>query len=285
MGFWKARNDLKDGSQCCYHCKSQIHRLLLDTNAQQSSAASLPSFFISAKPPTPASASASVPKTSVVQSIPQLFSNLSFWLIFIPFGTYVGFFNATSSLINQIFYPYAFSEDQAGIGGALLIVVGIVGSIVVSIIIDRTHAYQRAIKILVPITAIAFLALLFTPSTRTVPAPYTVLSILGAASFSLLPVALEYTVELTFPVGPEASSVVLWTSGQLLGAIFTIIMAALRDEKGSTGIDGNRPPGNLHRSLIFQAVICCLVAVFPMMLGWKRLGLGKDDKNRMVVQR
>jgi FLVCR family MFS transporter 7 len=218
-----------------------------------------------------------------MKSIAQLFRNVSFWLIFLPFATYVGFFNATSSLINQIYYPYAFTEDQAGIGGALLIIVGIIASIITSIIIDRTHAYKWTIKILIPITAVAFLALVFTPPTRALPAPYTILALLGASSFSLLPVALEYVVELTFPVGPETSSVVLWTGGQFLGAIFTIIMASLKDEKGSTDVNGDRPPGNLQRSLVFQAVLCCVVAVLPMMLGWKKLGLAQEDKKRMVV--
>ena len=48
-----------------------------------------------------------------------------FYLLGVPFMLYVGFFNAFSSLLNQILEPYGFSEDNAGIAGAILIVVGL----------------------------------------------------------------------------------------------------------------------------------------------------------------
>ncbi len=111
---------------------------------------------------------------------------------------------------------------------------------------------------------------------------YVILALLGAASFGVLPVALEYVVEVTFPVGPEVSSVLLWTGGQLLGGIFTIIMSALKDETG-TDSKGSSPAGNMRRALIFQAVITCIAAVLPMGLGLKILGLDGDVSRRIAV--
>jgi len=43
-----------------------------------------------------------------------VFHNTSFYLLFVPFSVLVGFFNATSSLLNQIFAPYGFTESEAG---------------------------------------------------------------------------------------------------------------------------------------------------------------------------
>ncbi|KAJ4293802.1 hypothetical protein N0V88_005313 [Collariella sp. IMI 366227] len=54
-----------------------------------------------------------------------LFSHLEFWLLFIPFAIYVGLFNSISSLLNQILLPHGYNEEEAGIAGALLIVVGL----------------------------------------------------------------------------------------------------------------------------------------------------------------
>lgn len=115
--------------------------------------ASLPSFFVPAAPPSPPSAASTLTKTPLNESFKALRGNASFYLILIPFGVYVGFFNASSSLLNQILEPYGFSETEAGIAGALLIIVGLVTSAIVSPLIDRTKQYVLSIKILVPLIA------------------------------------------------------------------------------------------------------------------------------------
>ncbi|KAK4975580.1 hypothetical protein LTR66_010961 [Elasticomyces elasticus] len=79
-----------------------------------SSVASLPSFFIPAAPPTPASASSDQPKLELRKSFGALSTSVSFYLVLLPFSIYVGFFNATSSLLNQILEPHGFSETDAG---------------------------------------------------------------------------------------------------------------------------------------------------------------------------
>jgi MFS transporter, FLVCR family, MFS-domain-containing protein 7 len=106
--------------------------------------------------------------------------------------------------------------------------------------------------------------------------------LLGASSFAVLPVALEYVVEVTFPIGPEVSSVLLWSGGQLLGGVFIIVMAALKDDEG-TDAKGSSAPGNLQRALIFQAVLACITAVLPMGLGLRILGLEGDARRRIAV--
>ncbi|KAK6437779.1 hypothetical protein LTR95_006021 [Oleoguttula sp. CCFEE 5521] len=234
-----------------------------------STVASLPSFFIPASPPTPPSAIAADTRLSLRQALHEIPTNASFYLIFIPFSVYVGQFNAVSSLLNQIFEPYGFSETDAGIAGAILIVVGLVASAIVSPIVDRTKHYLLIIKICVPTVAASYLVLIWMPVTRTVIGPYIVCAVLGAASFSLLPCALEYLVLITHPVSPEISSTLSWTGGQLLGAIFILIMDAL---KGAPG----EPKDSMKRALIFQATIAWIVVPLPLMLGYwrfKRTGL------------
>jgi len=83
-------------------------------NKPQSSVATIPAFFIPEKPPTPPSASSSLPKTPLKETIRGLSRSPSFYLVFIPFSIYVGFFNAISSLLNQILEPYGFTETEAG---------------------------------------------------------------------------------------------------------------------------------------------------------------------------
>lgn len=244
------------------------------TNRFQSSIASLPSFFIPSHPPTPPSASSAQPKLELRHSFHTLSTNTSFYLIFLPFSVYVGFFNASSSLLNQILSPYGFSEDEAGIAGGIMIVVGLVAAAIISPIIDRTKHYLFFIKILVPLIAIGYLILIFAPATRTVGAPYFICALLGASSFSLLPCALEYLVEVTHPVSPEITSTICWAGGQLLGAVFIIVMDALK------GGWKNEPKDSMTRALVFEAVVSWAVVPCALALGWwGRAGvrLGRRD--------
>ncbi|CAK4030668.1 MFS general substrate transporter [Lecanosticta acicola] len=228
-----------------------------------STLAALPAPFIPAKPPTPPSATAALEKLDLRRAASELPRNGSFYLLLIPFSVYVGCFNSVSSLINQIFEPYGFSETDAGIAGGLLIIVGLIASAIVSPIIDRTKAYLITIKTLVPLIAICYILLIFMPGTRNVAGPFVVSSILGATSFALLPVALELLSVTTLPVSPEVSSVIAWTGGQILGAIFIIVMDALIAPNGWHG----EPPDTATRALIFQAVMACIAVPFPMLLG------------------
>ena len=241
-----------------------------------SSVATIPTFFLPSKPPTPVSASSTRTQLPIRKTLRLLARCPSFYLVLLPFTTYVGFFNSISSLLTQILTPYAFSETESGIAGALLILVGLVAAAVVCLFVDRSKAYLPVIKFLVAIVAASYLAFVWAPPTRTAVAPYLILSILGAGSFSLLPVSLEWLAEVTYPVGPEASSVILWSGGQLLGGIFIVVSDALK-----TGEEGE-PPFHMQHALVFEAVVAVMVAPSAFALGW--IG-GRVEERRSVLIR
>ncbi|TKA34097.1 hypothetical protein B0A50_00077 [Salinomyces thailandicus] len=247
---------------------SSIPHMVLYTSIL-STVVTVPAPFIPNRPSTPSHLPSVGREDGQAQGIWQatkdVCTNGAFWMILLPFSVYVGFFNATSSLLNQIMEPYGFSETEAGIAGALLIVVGLIASAIVSPLVDKTKRYLLTIQLLVPCIAIMYLAMIFMPDTRSVAGPYIVLAILGATSFSLLPCALEYLVVVTYPVSPEISSTVCWTGGQLLGAIFVLIMNALRSDDW----DGE-PDGSMIRGMIFQAVVAAIVVPCVFILGRKR---------------
>jgi MFS transporter, FLVCR family, MFS-domain-containing protein 7 len=192
------------------------------------------------------------------------------WMILGPLFIYVGLFNSVSSLLNQMMMPYGFSSDEAGIGGAVL-VVGLVSSAITSPILDRTKTFLGAIKTAVPVLGLSYLVFVFMPQTRELAACYVVLAIMGASSFSLVPVALEMLCELSHPLSPEITSTIGWGGGQLLGGLFILISDALK-----AGPEAD-PPAHMRDALIFSAVLA-LVAV-PSALA---LGLfGRSDKLTM----
>lgn len=214
----------------------------------------------------------------LVASVRHVSRSVEFWLVFIPFIVYVGFFNSVSSLLNQIMLPYGYTDNDAGIAGAVLILVGLVSSAITSPILDRTKKFVLLTKICVPIIGICYLVFIWMPQTNSsggLAGPYVVLAILGASSFSLVPVAVEFLVEMTHPVSPEVTSTLAWSGGQLLGGIFIIVSDALR-----AGDDSN-PPHNMKNALIFTAVIALAAVPFPMCLGL--FGRSEQVKLRRVV--
>lgn len=109
---------------------------------------------------------------------------------------------------------------------------------------------------------------MFTPGTRSLAANYVVLSLLGAASFALVPLALEALVDVTAEdCGPEVSSTIGWTGGQLGGACLILVMDALK------GADGE-PEGSLRRGLVLQCVVAAVGVPCVLVLGWWGTGRG-----------
>lgn len=259
---------------------SEVPNMVLYT-AILGSVASIPSFFLPGLPPTPPSASTSLRESQpLLTELRILFRNKQFLLLLIPFSIFVAAFNATSSLLNQIFEPYGFTEDQAGIAGAVLIFVGLGCSAIVSPIIDRTKAYLITLKMLIPLISICYLILVFIPQTRSFAAACILMALIGGSSFALLPCALEYLVEITFPVSPEASSVTAWAGGQLFGGLFIIIMTAL---KGGFAHPPTRdqPPLSMIRALVFQAVLCIVVLPAGFLIGYK---VSPESQRRRLVK-
>lgn len=199
------------------------------------------------------------------------------------FAVYLGFFNAYSSLINQVYEPYKYSTDQTGYIGAVLIVAGLVASAILSPILDRSHAFLIAIRVQVPLIGLAFIAMIFTPTNPpNLVGPMVVCAILGAASFSLLPISLEYCIEQTHPVSPEVTSTILWMGGQFLGGIFLIIMDAIRDKEpgGSAG----RPEGNMWAALVFEGVVAALVIPAAFLVKKRKVGRGRVEVDQEAAR-
>ncbi|KDN49829.1 hypothetical protein RSAG8_01894, partial [Rhizoctonia solani AG-8 WAC10335] len=170
-------------------------------------------------------------------------------IVTLLFGAFVGAFSAFSILINQIFAPYGYSSDEAGIMGGVLILAGIVGAAILSPIFDRylTHHLALAAKILVPLLAASYVALIWD-------------------------VALEISCEVTRSA--ETSSAVLWFAGNLLSVVIVLSMDALKDDSP----DAN-PPSNMFKSLIFQG---CFVAVIAIsVFGLK----GQQTRRELDIQK
>ncbi|ELU42626.1 MFS_1 domain-containing protein [Rhizoctonia solani AG-1 IA] len=251
------------------------------------SAAAPTAILIASKPPTPPTYAGSHPSPPAAQifrafigkarqgdAFMSFRERIDMAIVTLLFGSFVAAFSAFSILINQIFAPYGYSSDAAGIMGGVLILAGIVGAVILSPIFDRylTHHLALASKVLVPLLAASYIALIWDVRVNNYAGLYVVMVVIGVASFTLLPIALEIGCEVTRSA--ETSSAALWFTGNLLSVVFVLSMNALKDDSP----DAN-PPSNMFKSLIFQACFVAVVAV--SVFGLK----GQQTRRELDVQK
>ncbi|PUU75336.1 hypothetical protein B9Z19DRAFT_1131470 [Tuber borchii] len=162
-------------------------------------------WFVKSRPPTPPGVTAAEEKLGIKKSLGVVFRNRGF---FVGFG-------------HVIMLPYGHTaDDEAGVTDAILIIAGLLTELeLLSQINDTTNGFLLAIRTLVLVIAL-------------------ISALLGATSFSLLSLVLEWAVGQTHPAPPELTNVTLWLSGQRLGAAFLITIDALKDKSVNEKIHG-----------------------------------------------
>lgn len=227
--------------------------------------------FILDAPPTPPAPSARTDRLAIQQSLRILITSVEFYLIVLPFWAFSGLFIGATSPINQIVSPYGYSDTEAGIGGGLLIVLGLIFSGITAPVVDRTKKYLLIVKSGVVLGALSYLALIWVPTSRDIGALYALLGVLGIASLTIVPVTLEVLAEISYPAGAEITSTVAWAGGQLLGGCFILLGNVMK-----AGADAD-VPYNMKDFTIFQAILAISLAPLPLSLGM----FGRGDRVRL----
>mmetsp|Transcript_7753 Transcript_7753/g.688 ORF Transcript_7753/g.688 Transcript_7753/m.688 type:complete len:145 (+) Transcript_7753:427-861(+) len=101
--------------------------------------------FFKNKPKTPPSKGAETDKTPTIEGFKILFTNKNSILLIISFSCMLGNFNTLATLINIYIIPFSFSEDNAGVMGALVILLGLVGGAVASLYVEKSRKYKMTI--------------------------------------------------------------------------------------------------------------------------------------------
>ena len=208
--------------------------------------------FTPVRPPTPILEVRN--KVDLRETLRGMSKNVNFLCILVAVSIYIGLFNALATLLEQITSPYGFSDIDAGILGAVLVVFGLIASAAVAPILDRTRAYKVPLSLAVTAIILSYFAIIFMIRQYTLSVFIGVLvfvALIGASSLITLPLILELAADVTFPAAPEFSSSIMWMGGQLLSGIIIVIMDALRQ--------GN---GLYTHSLIFMVVIATIPLPF-----------------------
>ncbi|XP_056295292.1 solute carrier family 49 member A3 isoform X2 [Pseudoliparis swirei] len=183
----------------------------------------------SSSPPTPPSASAvSSGSEPYLQGIKLLLRNRAYLVLMLCFGSGVALFTCFSTLLQQILCVQGYTNTFAGVCNALSIVFGIVGAAALGVYVDKTKKFIEATKVNMMFTALSCIAFsVVFLLKRQKAAVAAACSIFGFFGFSVFPVAMELSVECSYPVGEATSSGLLFVSGQIQSILYIVLFQAL----------------------------------------------------------
>ncbi|CAK8988237.1 Solute carrier family 49 member A3 (Major facilitator superfamily domain-containing protein 7-a) (Major facilitator superfamily domain-containing protein 7-b) (Myosin light polypeptide 5 regulatory protein) (MYL5) [Durusdinium trenchii] len=185
-----------------------------------------------AKPPVPPSLSElNKGDLDVVKEMKDLVRNRNFMILFVTFGTGLGFFNALTTLVEQFVEKSGYTTDDASQFSALLVGCGIVNAIAMGIVMDKTHKYRELLRGTFVVAGILVVAFVLVLRPNNFVAIAFVFGMMGAAMLPLLPIALESAAECTYPVSEDLSTGWLVSAGQVTGIFFIVVLGNMLESQ------------------------------------------------------
>ncbi|KAI8884429.1 MFS general substrate transporter [Backusella circina FSU 941] len=233
-----------------------------------STVCSIPCFVLPGSPSIPPSISADKQRMGVKEGVKHLFKNKSFWWAAILCTINLGMVFSVSVLIIEAIAPFGYSDQQAGLASAIVVIAGYPGGILTGYWAGKTAQHIMLIKIFTPFMVFmipnAFGVILIT------------CGICGFFSYALFPLTMELACEVSYPVPEAISSSVIWSLSTAAMLIFSVIIDSLR-----AGPEAD-PPNNMKMSMIVVAVIMTIgsLPVFWLKGELKRLAVdnGLNEK-------
>ncbi len=182
-------------------------------------------FLMRESPPTPPSQIDQGERFQVFAGIRYIFRQRDMLILVVLFFVGLGMFNAISTWIEQIVGPRGFDSEQAGIIGAIMLVGGIAGAGIISVLSDRSRRRKpfliAALVGMVPgLIGLAF--------ATTFPVLVASSFVFGFFLMSAYPVGIQYGAEVSYPAPESTSQGIIVLAGQVSGILFIFGMDAFR---------------------------------------------------------
>ncbi|XP_051683976.2 solute carrier family 49 member A3 isoform X2 [Oryctolagus cuniculus] len=216
-------------------------------------------------PSLPSAGAASPTSGTFLDGLKLLAWNRAYIVLAVCYWGGVGIFSSFLALLEQILCVHGYSSEFSGLCGALFILSGTLGALVLSLYVDRTKRFTEAIKVGFCLTSMACVAFVLVRAPLALQGPWvaagpvllqggqcirlqppcpapspqvsrlqgqrlalaTVCSLFGLFGFAVAPVATELAVECSYPVGEGAAAGLAFILGQAEGVLFMVLMSAL----------------------------------------------------------
>ena len=141
----------------------------------------------------------------------------------------MGVFNGVTSWVGDIILPRGFGSTDAAILGAVMLVVGVIGAVVLGAGSDRQG---KRVRYLALALALAVPCLIGVAFVSTLWLLYVASALLGFFIVGALPIGMQYAAEVTHPTPEGTSNGLVQLFGQCSVA-FVWVMGVLRTGNGS----------------------------------------------------
>jgi len=211
-----------------------------------------------------------IPKDNLsIRSMTKLFHNRDFLSVLILVFISMGIFNTLLTLIESILAPQGITMDQAGIVGAVFVVAGVIGAIVLPIISDKIHRriplFIIGISLLVPL----YLGMTFLHSFIAVA---IAAGLAGFAIMGVAPILFQHGAEVAYPASEGTSLGLVLLMGQISGAIFVALFEGI---------------GQLSHSMVVPMLLAVAATALeiPLTIKMKESNLLKSSFAQKVDER
>jgi sugar phosphate permease len=180
-------------------------------------------------PPTPPCPPGMEVRALMLDGLKHSFKVKAFWFTLLVSFIGLGIFNGITTWVESIIRPRGFTPTDAGTLGALMIVGGVIGAVVIPALSDKYRKRQiflfvsfiGAIPGLIGLTFATTSVLLFGSAF-----------VLGFFLTSAMPVAMQYAAEVTHPTPEGTSNGLIQLFGQA-AVVFVFIMDKMQSANGS----------------------------------------------------
>ena len=181
------------------------------------------------KPATPPCAPGEEVRSLMLDGLKHALKVRPFWFALAVSFVGLGIFNGITTWVEAMIRPRGFSPGDAGTLGALMIVGGVIGAVVIPALSDKQRMRQRYMYVALIGAMPGLVGLIFATSAWLL---FTSAFVMGFFLVSALPIAMQYAAEITYPTPEGTSNGLMQLTGQ--GAVvFVYIMEALKTTDGS----------------------------------------------------
>lgn len=186
----------------------------------------------------------------------NLLKNRAFTRVLLLSFVSMGIFNTLITVIEKILIPHGFTSVDAGIVGAVFVVAGIIGAVVVPLVSDklgrRVPIFIAGIAAMGPLCfGLGFLL--------GMPLVLTSAAVLGFLIMGIAPVLFQHGAEVAYPVQEGVSFGLIMLVGQISGAAFVYLFNLILGFSGTTTLP-----------MLFIIIVAMLQ--IPVTLGMKESG-------------
>jgi len=185
--------------------------------------------FAREKPATPPCEAGQEVRALMIAGLKHALGVKDFWRYL--FVSFIGLaiFNGVTTWVENIIRPRGFSPTDAGTMGALMLVGGVLGAVVIPPFSDRQHRRVRYILLGFTLAIPGLVGVAFAESTWLL---FASAFVLGFFLVSANPIGMQYAAEITQPTPEGTSNGLIQLFGQA-SVVFVYIMEALKTPDGA----------------------------------------------------